>query len=64
MVEMLQFLVRKEEEVENTNEKKPRNPLIHSKSSVRLWGGTVDDYLPLHNKMDYSKIFQIIDIEH
>jgi hypothetical protein len=31
------------------------NPLIHSKSSVRIWGGTVDDYLPLHNKMDCSK---------
>jgi len=31
------------------------NPLIHSKSSVRLWGGSVEDYLPLHNKMDVSK---------
>lgn len=31
------------------------NPLIHSKSSVKLWGGTVEDYLPLHNKMDCSK---------
>ncbi len=31
------------------------NPLIHSKSSVRLWGGKVEDYLPLHNKMDISK---------
>ena len=31
------------------------NPLKHSESSVRLWGGSVDDYLPLHNKMDSSK---------
>ena len=31
------------------------NPLIHSKSSVKLWGGAVDDYIPLHNKMDCSK---------
>ena len=31
------------------------NPLVHSKSSVRLWGGSVEDYLPLHNKMDISK---------
>jgi len=31
------------------------NPLVHSKSSVRLWGGNVEDYLPLHNKMDISK---------
>ena len=31
------------------------NPLIHSKSSVKLWGGSVEDYIPLHNKMDCSK---------
>ena len=31
------------------------NPLSHSKSSVRLWGGKEEDYLPLHNKMDCSK---------
>lgn len=31
------------------------NPLVHSKSSVRLWGGKEEDYLPLHNKMDSSK---------
>ena len=31
------------------------NPLIHSKSSVKLWGGIEEDYLPLHNKMDCSK---------
>lgn len=33
------------------------NPLIHSKSSVRLWGGVEEDYLPLHNKMDCSKAY-------
>ena len=33
------------------------NPLIHSQSSVRLWGGVEDDYLPLHNKMDCSKAY-------
>lgn len=31
------------------------NPLKHSQSSVKLWGGVVEDYLPLHNKMDSSK---------
>jgi len=31
------------------------NPLKHSQSSVRLWGGKIEDYLPLHNKMDSSK---------
>ena len=31
------------------------NPLKHSQSSVKLWGGKVEDYLPLHNKMDSSK---------
>tara|TARA_R100001510_G_C7655636_1_gene214893 strand:- start:116 stop:520 length:405 start_codon:yes stop_codon:yes gene_type:complete len=31
------------------------NPRVHSKSSVRLWGGEIEDYLPLHNKMDCSK---------
>ena len=31
------------------------NPLKHSQSSVKLWGGKVEDYLPLHNKMDSGK---------
>jgi hypothetical protein len=30
-------------------------PLIHAESSVRRWGGTVEDYLPIHNLMDSSK---------
>lgn len=33
------------------------NPLIHSRSSVRLWGGVEEDYLLLHNKMDCSKAY-------
>jgi hypothetical protein len=30
-------------------------PYHHSLSSVRKWGGTVDDYLPLHSWFDQSK---------
>lgn len=30
-------------------------PYIHAKNSVRLWGGEVDDYLPLHDFLDSSK---------
>jgi hypothetical protein len=30
-------------------------PLIHAISSVRRWGGEVEDYLPIHNLMDSSK---------
>lgn len=31
------------------------NPLIHSKSSVKRWGGTVEDYLPIHELLDSPK---------
>lgn len=31
------------------------NPIIHSESSVKRWGGKLEDYLPLHEKMDCSK---------
>ena len=31
------------------------HPHYHSKSSVRLFGGQVEDYLPLHNWMDATK---------
>jgi hypothetical protein len=31
------------------------NPLIHSKSSVKRWGGNVDDYLPIHKLLDSPK---------
>ena len=30
-------------------------PLIHAKSSVRKYGGVVEDYLPIHNFMDSTK---------
>lgn len=32
------------------------NPLIHSKSSVKRWGGQVSDYLPLHELLDSPKV--------
>jgi len=31
------------------------NPIIHAESSVKQWGGKIEDYLPLHEKMDCSK---------
>lgn len=31
-------------------------PLIHARSSVRRWGGTEEDYLPIHEKMDTTKM--------
>ena len=32
------------------------NPLIHSQSSVKRWGGTVEDYLPIHELLDSPKV--------
>ena len=31
------------------------NPLIHSKSSVKRWGGSVEDYIELHELLDSPK---------
>lgn len=31
------------------------NPMIHSRSSVKRWGGKVEDYLPIHNLIDSPK---------
>ena len=31
------------------------NAVIHSRSSVKRWGGEIEDYLPLHKWMDGSK---------
>lgn len=31
------------------------NPLHHSISSVKKWGGVIEDYLPIHNWFDASK---------
>lgn len=33
------------------------NPIIHAQSSVKRWGGTIDDYIHLHEKMDCSKAY-------
>jgi hypothetical protein len=32
------------------------NPLIHSKSSVKRWGGNVEDYLAIHELLDSPKV--------
>lgn len=31
------------------------NPEIHSKSSVKRWGGKIEDYLPIHQLIDSPK---------
>ena len=31
------------------------HPLFHAQSSVRLWGGTVDDYMAIHHWLDATK---------
>lgn len=38
-------------------------PLIHAELSVRRHGGTVDDYLPIHNFLDSSKSV-VADMRH
>lgn len=30
-------------------------PLLHSKSSVKKYGGRIDDYMPIHDFMDSTK---------
>lgn len=30
--------------------------LVHARNSARRWGGTADDYLPIHEKMDSTKM--------
>jgi hypothetical protein len=42
---------------------KMATPYHHSLSSVRKWGGAVQDYLPLHNWFDQSKE-SVADIRH
>lgn len=39
------------------------HPLHHSMSSVKKWGGNVDDYLPIHNWFDESKSY-LADFRH
>lgn len=31
------------------------NPMVHSKSSVKRWGGNVNDYMPIHKLLDSPK---------
>ena len=38
-------------------------PYIHALSSVKKFGGSVSDYLPIHNKMDSSKSV-VPDVRH
>jgi hypothetical protein len=38
-------------------------PLIHAKSSVRKYGGVVEDYLPIHDFMDSTKSV-MADVRH
>jgi len=38
-------------------------PYNHSLSSVNKWGGSVDDYMPIHNWFDASKEF-MADFRH
>lgn len=39
------------------------HPYHHALSSVRKWGGTADEYLPLHNWLDASKMM-VADFRH
>ena len=31
------------------------NPIKHSESSVKIWGGEINDYIEIHKKLDCSK---------
>lgn len=39
------------------------NTLYHAKSSVHKWGGTVEDYFPIHDFIDSSKA-TMPDVRH
>ena len=39
------------------------NPYHHARSSVDKWGGSVEDYLPIHQWFDESKKY-IADVRH
>ena len=39
------------------------NPLIHAKNSVKAHGGTINDYMPIHNWMDQTKL-HVADLRH
>jgi hypothetical protein len=38
-------------------------PLLHANISRKAWGGTVEDYLPIHNFIDSSKM-AMPDVRH
>lgn len=38
-------------------------PYLHAKVSVKKWGGTPEDYLPIHDFLDSSKAF-VPDMRH
>lgn len=38
-------------------------PYIHAKNSVNKYGGTIEDYLPIHNFLDSSKA-HVADMRH
>ena len=31
------------------------SPVFHARNSVKKWGGTIEDYLPIHNWFDATK---------
>jgi len=39
------------------------HPLKHAQSSAKRFGGTTEDYLPIHNWFDESKAF-LADVRH
>lgn len=39
------------------------HPFYHAQRSVRLWGGCVEDYLPIHSWFDESKA-HLSDLRH
>lgn len=39
------------------------SPTYHSETSVKLWGGRVEDYLPIHNWFDATKE-HVADFRH
>jgi len=41
----------------------PLKPYIHAKNSTNKYGGTIEDYLPIHNFLDSSKA-HVADMRH
>jgi hypothetical protein len=47
----------------NFEEEKMAHPYHHALSSVKKWGGTAEDFLPLHSWFDESKMISV-DFRH